>query len=141
MRLIEHLKQKEKEKISRQHKKINDSQQMYAQSERDKMMTNLSFEKTVLTNYEDRLKERLRHSLHLSRNRKLSNLKKTLEAFIKYEDTEKINEILESHEQNIRHNHDITQVIATQVQINEMAGRYSTLDGNRSTSVRRQLDR
>lgn len=75
------------------------------------------------------------HHLRLQRNKKLTELKKTLEAFVKHEDSEKIKEILLGHEEKIRHNNDILQVAATQAQVKAIAGRYSTLNPDRSDTV------
>jgi hypothetical protein len=62
----------------------------------------------------------MRHSLQVSRNRKVSNLKNTLEAFIKHEDEAKVSEILSTHEKKIRHNSNIAEVIATQAMANRL---------------------
>ena len=62
------------------------------------MLSSLSFERTVLGNYEQRLRDNMKHHLRQERNRKLGDLRKTLLAFIKHEDSEKIKEILQSHE-------------------------------------------
>jgi hypothetical protein len=43
------------------------------------------------------------HSFEMSRKRKLGELKKTLEAYVKHEDSIKIKEILVDHEEKVRH--------------------------------------
>lgn len=61
LRLIEHLKRKEKERVVRQQSKTGQSQQMHAQHERDKMLSSLSFERSVLGNYSHKTRENMRH--------------------------------------------------------------------------------
>ena len=52
LKLIDHMKRKEHEKIVRKENKTNQSQHLHAQHERDKMLSSLSFEKTSLSRYE-----------------------------------------------------------------------------------------
>ena len=72
----------------------------------------------------------MRHSLQVTKHRKINDLQKTLEAFVKHEDEAKVNEILTTHEQKIRHSNNILDVIATQGATKDInnRGRYSTID-------------
>lgn len=83
----------------------------------------------------------MKHQLYQERNRKLNDLKKTLQAFIKHEDSEKIKEILNTHEEKIRHNNDIVAVVSTQAEVKAMTARYSTINSQRSISVERKLSK
>jgi hypothetical protein len=86
MMLIDHLKQKEKEKLLNQQRKLNSTYQMHSELERNKMLVNMSIERDNLNHNELRVRDKMRHSLNVTKNRKLGSLKKTLEAYVKHED-------------------------------------------------------
>ena len=64
--------------MNRKHYILNSSQQMLADNERNKMLNNLTFERQALDNNENIVKQKMRHSLQISKNKRIYDLKKTL---------------------------------------------------------------
>jgi hypothetical protein len=69
------------------------------------------------------------HNFEISRKRKLGELKKTLDAFVKHEDSIKIKEAMIEHEEKIRHTTDLREIGLPQRILKHMPGRYSTICG------------
>lgn len=69
------------------------------------------------------------HSFEMSRKRKLGELKKTLDAYVKHEDSIKIKEVMTEHEEKIRHTTDLKEIGLSQRILKHIPGRYATICG------------
>jgi hypothetical protein len=132
------MKRVEKERLRKAQQTLVSTQDIHAETMREKLMIHLNNEKSALHNREDRALRNLRHTVDMANNMRIQSLKKSLEAFNRHEETLKIKEIMNSHHLKAQFNNTIEEAVQPQAQARQFDSRYCTIQTDRTSSKMEQ---
>ena len=112
MQLIDRMKRVEKEKVGRAHQTLMATHDMHSSTLRDQMLNQLHSQRQELAYAEDRERRNLKHSIDMANKKRVTSLKKSLEAFSQHEDTLKIKEIMKDHISKVQFTNSIHEATA-----------------------------